>query len=73
MNSKIGLEGVERNEGWAQEIQKAQSPRRGALKLFANAPPSGQFKIFVVLKELEIASLVPIDVTSVVKNERFLP
>ena len=45
INRKIGLEGVEKNEGWAQEIQKPQSPHRGALTLCANAPPQGQFQI----------------------------
>ena len=38
INRKIGLEEVEKNEGWAQEIRKPQSPHRGALKLCANAP-----------------------------------
>ena len=36
---KIGLEGVEKNDGWALEIHKSQSPHRGALTLCANAPP----------------------------------
>ena len=39
INRKIVLEGDEKNEGWAPEIQKLQSPHRGALKLCANAPP----------------------------------
>ena len=56
IHRKIGLEGVEKNEGWAEEIQKPQSPHRGALKLCANAPPQGEFQIFVFLKNLKIAS-----------------
>ena len=39
INRRIGLEGVEKNKGWAQQIRKPQSPYRGALKLRANAPP----------------------------------
>ena len=54
---KIGLEGVGNNERWAEEIQKPQSPHRGTSKLCANAPPYGQFQIFVFLKKLKIASL----------------
>ena len=33
MNRKIGLEEVEKNEVWAQEIRKLQSPHQGAIKL----------------------------------------
>ena len=39
INRKIGLEAVEKNEGWALEIRKPRSPHRGALKLCANASP----------------------------------
>ena len=58
INRKIGLEEVEKNEGWARTGDKKTlvTPPRG-FKTVPKAPPYGQFQILVLLKKLKIASL----------------